>query len=60
MISRHVFDSNLQTKVEKDHNQALNIYAATDNFIQIGEPEVSAHSISNLITTHREPIKEVK
>eukprot|EP00347_Sterkiella_histriomuscorum_P003178 403365291 len=39
MITRHVFDSNLQAKVEKDHNQALNIYAGSDNFSSIGEPE---------------------
>lgn len=40
MITRHVFDNSLQAKVEKDHNQALNIYAGSDNFLQIGEPEV--------------------
>lgn len=33
MITRHVFDNNLQAKVEKDHNQGINIYAATDNFL---------------------------
>ena len=40
MITRYVFDSELQTKIERDHNQALNIYAGSDNFLQIGEPEV--------------------
>lgn len=33
MITRHLFDSSLQAKVEKDHNQALNIYAGSDNFL---------------------------
>jgi len=28
-----------QTKVERDHNQALNVYAGSDAFAQIGEPE---------------------
>jgi hypothetical protein len=41
MVSRYVFDSSLQTKVERDPNQALNVYAGTDNFLQIGEPEVN-------------------
>jgi hypothetical protein len=40
MITRHVFDSTLQAKVEKDPNQPLNIYAGSDNLLQIGEPEV--------------------
>lgn len=40
MVTRHVFDSNLQAKVDKDHNQPLNIYTGSDNFLQIGEPEV--------------------
>lgn len=40
MVSRHVFDSSLQAKVEKDPNQPLNVYAGSDNFLQIGEPEV--------------------
>ncbi len=42
MLTRHVFDSTLQAKVEFDHNQALNIYAGSDNFLKIGEPEVSS------------------
>lgn len=41
MITRYVFDQELQIKVERDHNQPLNIYAASDNFLHIGEPEVS-------------------
>ena len=41
MITRHVFDSTLQAKVERDPNQPINIYAGSDNFLQIGEPEVS-------------------
>lgn len=51
-MTRHVFDSNLQTKVEKDHNQALNIYAASDNYLHIGEPEV-LNSIFFLINFNR-------
>lgn len=39
MISRHVFDSSIQAKVERDPNQPLNIYAASDNLLAIGEPE---------------------
>jgi hypothetical protein len=41
MITRHVFDSTLQAKVDYDHNNALNIYGGSDNFLKIGEPEVS-------------------
>ena len=44
MITRQVFDITVQAKVEKDPNQALNIYAGSDNFLQIGEPEVSYNS----------------
>lgn len=40
MISRYVFDSDIPIKVERDHNQPLNIYSASDNFLHIGEPEV--------------------
>jgi hypothetical protein len=41
MVSRFVFsDPTLMVKVDKDHNSALNIYAASDNLFQIGEPEV--------------------
>jgi len=41
MISRHVFDQSIQAKVDKDPNSTLNIYAGSDNFLQIGEPEVT-------------------
>ena len=42
MITRQVFDVTLQAKLEKDPNQALNVYAGSDNYLQIGEPEVSS------------------
>ena len=32
-------DSHAPTKVERDHNQPLNVYAGSDTFAQIGEPE---------------------
>ena len=39
MLTRYVFDSSLQTKVERDPNQPLNIYAGSDNYLLIGEPD---------------------
>lgn len=47
MITRHVFDSSLQAKVDFDHNSSLNIYAGSDNFLKIGEPEVSSMFVFN-------------
>jgi dynein light intermediate chain 2 len=41
MISRQVFEQSLQVKLERDANQALNVYAASDSFLHIGEPEVT-------------------
>lgn len=40
MVSRHVLDSGSEGRVDRDHNQALNVYAGSDKFLQIGEPEV--------------------
>ena len=40
MLTRHVFDQSVQAKVERDPNQPLNIYAGSDNYLHIGEPEV--------------------
>jgi hypothetical protein len=40
MVSRHVFDVTLKGKVERDPNQPLNIYAGSDGYLHIGEPEV--------------------
>ncbi len=39
MLTRHVFDVSLNIKIERDHNQALNVYAGSDNLLHIGEPE---------------------
>jgi hypothetical protein len=41
MVSRHVFDASLKAKVERDHNQPLNVYAGSDGYLHIGEPEVN-------------------
>ena len=32
-------DTQAPSKVERDHNQPLNVYAGSDTFAQIGEPE---------------------
>ena len=40
MIQRHVFDTQIATKIERDHNQCLNVYSGQDTFLNIGEPEV--------------------
>lgn len=40
MVGRQLFDSSIQARVDKDHNSALNIYAGSDDFLKIGEPEV--------------------
>ena len=42
MVTKHIFDSSVLAKVERDHNQALNIYAGSDNLLHIGEPEGSS------------------
>jgi hypothetical protein len=42
MISKHVFDISLQTKMERDHNNPLHINAGQDNYLLIGEPEVNS------------------
>lgn len=39
MLQRHAFDLSEKVKVERDHNQALNMYAASDSFMNIGEPD---------------------
>lgn len=41
MLSRYLFDAVPQqpAKVDRDHNSPLNIYAGTDSFSTIGEPE---------------------
>jgi hypothetical protein len=41
MLGRHAFDSGEKVKIEKDPNNALNMYAASDSFLNIGEPEGS-------------------
>jgi hypothetical protein len=40
MINRHAFDMADKVKVEKDANNAINMYAGADQFLNIGEPEV--------------------
>ena len=39
MVNRHAFDLSDRLKVEKDANNAINMYAAADSFASIGEPE---------------------
>lgn len=39
MLSRHLAPEAPLLKVERDHNQALNVYGGSDAFAQIGEPE---------------------
>jgi len=39
MINRHAFDLSERVKIEKDPNNAINMYAGADNFLNIGEPE---------------------
>jgi hypothetical protein len=41
MLGRHAFDSSEKLKIEKDPNNAVNMYAASDSFLNIGEPEGS-------------------
>jgi hypothetical protein len=33
MLNRYVFDISAQSKVERDNNRPLNIYAGADNFL---------------------------
>jgi len=42
MITRHVFDSSVHAKLERDPNNAINVYAGSDNMMHIGEPEGAA------------------
>lgn len=39
MINRHALDAQEKVKIEKDPNNAINMYAAADSFLNIGEPE---------------------
>ena len=39
MLSRYLSPEVPLLKMERDHNQALNIYAGSDGFASIGEPE---------------------
>lgn len=41
MLTRYIFDGIPYARVERDPNQPLNIYAGTDKYLQIGEPEGS-------------------
>lgn len=43
MLGRYLGESAAAPKVERDHNQPLNIYAGSDVFAQIGEPEGSGN-----------------
>jgi hypothetical protein len=47
MINKHVFDVSTQTKMERDPNQPLHINAGQDNYLLIGEPEVTILFISS-------------
>lgn len=39
MLGRYLGEVSAPPKVERDHNQPLNVYAGADTFAQIGEPE---------------------
>jgi len=41
MVNRHAFDLSEKVKIEKDPNNAINMYAASDSFLNIGEPDGS-------------------
>jgi len=42
MLTKYVFDTDALVKVERDHNQPLNVYAGADSFLHIGEPDGSS------------------
>lgn len=42
ILNKHIFDPNIVIKIERDPNQALNMYAGQDSFLHIGEPEGSS------------------
>lgn len=52
MVSRQIFDSSIKAKVEKDPNQPLNIYAGSDTFLAIGEPEVRGYELIRVGVKH--------
>lgn len=43
MLNRYLQPDAPLSRVERDHNQPLNVYATTDGFAQIGEPEGSGN-----------------